>query len=150
MDRNRLRPEETHFKIYCAPDKVYVVDAAAEPVLFTIDDLDADTPVVTEHADLTGVGALTFTQDGSQLYYSKQIGWGAGWAKSFVTRLDAASLMASDTSGEDVFFRDPLDAPILLDEAHGLLFAKNVVLDAQDFTNVLYTFLQLRRKFGSV
>ncbi len=37
------------------------------------------------------------------------------------------------------FTRDPVDAPMLLDETRGLVFAKNRVFDIMNLTNVIYT-----------
>jgi hypothetical protein len=37
------------------------------------------------------------------------------------------------------FTRDPLDAPLLLDETRGLVFAKNIIFDATNLTKVIYS-----------
>lgn len=50
---------KTRFYIYCAHDRLYVVDGARSPALFTVENLDSDKPIITDHtAAAAGVGAL--------------------------------------------------------------------------------------------
>lgn len=133
---------DTHFKIYCTTDKVYVVDGAWSPGLFTIDALDSQSPVVTDHtAQVAGVGGLVSNGTDEDLYYWSQVGWSAGLLSTYVRRLQTSDLTKLDESSANLasFNRDPLDAPILLDETRGLVFVKNKVFDAENLTKVMYT-----------
>jgi hypothetical protein len=48
--------------------------------------------------------------------------------------------VVDETSGSVTNFnRDPLDAPILLDEGRRLVFVKNKIFDANNLTKVIYT-----------
>ena len=135
-------PSDTHFKIYCAPDTVYVVDGAWQPGLFTIDGLDDATPVATDHSStVMGVGGLVFNSAATDLYYWSQYGWNAGSINTSVHRLAAADLSEVDVTAANIqdFNRDPLDAPILFDEARGLIFNKNKIFDATNLSKVIYT-----------
>ncbi len=72
-------PDATEFKIYCTPDRVYVVDGAWAPGLFSIDGLDGKEPVVSDHSmEIAGVGGLVVNQAQTDLYYWYQYGWDAG------------------------------------------------------------------------
>ena len=135
-------PTETSFKIYCTPDRLYVADAAGIPGLFTIEGLDGSTPVVTDHtATISGVGGLVVNAAGTDLYYWFQDGWTAGSLNTYVSRRHTADLTEVDRTGTSLanFTRDPVDAPLLLDETRGLLFAKNRVFDPLNLTKVIYT-----------
>jgi hypothetical protein len=135
-------PTETHFKIYCTPDRLYVVDGAWAPALFTVDGLDGANPIATDHtAQAAGVGGLAVTDSESNLYYWYQYGWSAGVLNTAVHRLVASTLGELDVSPSNVpsFTRDPLDAPLLLDETRGLVFAKNIIFDATNLTKVIYS-----------
>jgi hypothetical protein len=135
-------PTDTHFKIYCAPDKVYVVDGAWQPGLFTIEGLDGATPVVTDHsAQVMGVGGLAFNASATDLYTWSQVGWSAGLINTSVHRLGAADLSEADVTATNIqdFSRDPLDAPILFDETRELVFNKNKIFDATNLSKVIYT-----------
>ena len=53
----------------------------------------------------------------TNLYYWYQYGWSAGTLNTGVHRLSTSDLSEVDVTGEvPDFHRDPLDAPILLDE----------------------------------
>lgn len=136
-------PDETHFHIECARDKLYVVDGAWQPGLFTVENLDTDAPTVTDRTPLvSSVGALTLNAAQDTLYYWTQIGWSAGDLNTAVRRVNAADFSVSDTSTVTTsqgFVRDPVDAPILLDETRKLLFAKNMIFDALNLGKVIYT-----------
>jgi len=135
-------PTETHFKITCAADKLYVVDGAWAPALFTVEGLDTAAPVVTDRsATVSGVGGLALTAAGTDLYYWYQYGWSAGSLSTSVLRLQTSDLAMIDQSSTNVpsFGRDPLDAPILLDETRGLVFVKNKVFDLLNLARVTYT-----------
>jgi hypothetical protein len=131
--------DETHFKIYCAPERVYVVDGAWAPGLFSIEGLDDAEPNVVDHSGaVAGVGGLALNAEGTALYYWYQEGWTAELTGTSVRRLETANLSeinASIDAGD--FSRDPLDAPILLDEARGLVIAKNRVFDANDLRRLV-------------
>ena len=63
-------PADTTFEIHCAADRLYVVDGAWAPGLFTVDGLDTANPVVTDHtAQISGVGNLVLNATASDLYY---------------------------------------------------------------------------------
>jgi hypothetical protein len=135
-------PSETHFKIYCGADKLYVVDAAWAPALFTVEGLDGTTPLVTDHtAEAAGVGGVALNAAGTDLYFWYQYGWSAGVLNTYVSRRLTSDLSEIDNSGSNVpnFTRDPLDAPLLLDEVHGYVVAKNKIFDALNLTKVIYT-----------
>jgi hypothetical protein len=135
-------PTETHFKIYCAPDRLYVVDGAWAPALFTVDGLDGTNPIATDHtAQVAGVGGLAVTASAANLYYWYQYGWSAGVLNTAVHRLVTSTLAEIDVSPSNVpsFTRNPLDAPLLLDETRGLVFAKNIIFDATNLTRVIYS-----------
>ena len=136
-------PTETQFKIYCTPSQLYVIDGAWAPALFTVAGLDdTATPVVTDHtAQVAGVGGLTVNAAGTDLYYWYQYGWSAGSLNSYVTRLLTSDLSQVDQSPMTLtdFDRDPLDAPLLLDEVDGYVLVKNKIFDALNLTKVVYT-----------
>lgn len=139
---------ETHFHVYCATDRLYLVDAAQDPALYVVDRLDAAFPVVrravssaASPSSLTGVGAIALNAAGSELYYWAQSGWESYGGSSAVRRLDTYDWTLLDqTSASDGVARDPLDAPILLDEAGERVLVKNKVFDATNLARVLYTF----------
>ncbi len=134
---------ETHFKIYCTQERLFVVDGAWQPGLWTIDALDAEQPVVTNQTSLvSGVGGLVTDDGNGELYTWKQVGWGAGSSSTSVTRFTLPDLLRvdeTDDSYSEGFVRDPLDAPVLLDEARGLIFAKNRVFDRANLLRTVYT-----------
>lgn len=134
-------PDETHFEIHCAPDRLYVVDGAWAPGLFTVDGLDDTDPVVVDHTEeVAGVGGLVLNEANTNLYYWYQYGWSAGSINTGVHRLLTADLSEVDVTGDVADYnRDPLDAPILLDEGRGLIFSKNKIFDATNLTRVVYS-----------
>jgi hypothetical protein len=135
-------PTATWFKIYCAADKLYAIDAAWAPGLFTVEGLDGATPVVVDHsAAISGVGGLTLTAAGTDFYYWYQYGWSAGVLNTYVSRRHTVELSEVDKTATSLtnFTRDPLDVPLLLDETRGLVFAKNKVFDILNLTRVIYT-----------
>jgi hypothetical protein len=132
----------THYKIYCGPDKLYVVDGAWAPGLFTVSGLDGAAPAATDQTTLvSGVGGLVLNAAATDLYFWYQYGWSAGVLSTSVKRLTAATLAMVDQTASTVpsFTRDPLDAPILLDEARSLVFAKNKIFDATNLTKVIFS-----------
>jgi hypothetical protein len=135
-------PTETTFEIHCAPDRLYVVDGAWSPGLFTVDGLDDANPVVTDHTSkVAGVGSLVVNEAATDLYYWYQVGWSAGLLSTSVRRLLTSDLSQIDQSSANVpsFNRDPLDAPILLDETRGLIFNKDKIFDSTNLAKVVYT-----------
>lgn len=135
-------PTATWFKIYCAADRLYAVDASWAPALFTVDGLDGATPVITDRtATISGVGGLALTAAGTDFYYWYQYGWNAGSLNTYVSRRHTADLVEVDRTATSLtnFTRDPLDVPLLLDETRGLVFAKNKVFDILNLTKVVYT-----------
>jgi hypothetical protein len=189
-------PTDTHFKIYCAPERLYVVDGAWAPGLFTVEGLaatpadgsdggngaeidagdegidggdqtidggdqtidagdgdgpgDAGTdaatplagPVAIDHSEtVAGVGGLALNAAATRVYTWYQYGWNAGSLNTDVTRLDPITLSEVDKSASNLptFHRDPLDAPLLLDESRGLLFVKNYIFDANNLSKVVYS-----------
>jgi hypothetical protein len=133
----------TQFKIYCTPSELYVVDGAWAPALFTVTGLDdSATPVVTDHtAQVAGVGGLAVNAAGTDLYYWYQYGWDAGELNTYVSRLLTSDLTQVDQSATNLsdFDRDPLDAPLLLDEVDGYVLVKNKIFDALNLTRIIYT-----------
>ena len=135
-------PTETRFKISCAPDRLYVVDGAWAPGLFTVDGLDGADPHRTDRsATVSGVGGLALNAAATDLYYWYQYGWSAGSLSTSVDRVQTSDLAMIDQSSASVpsFTRDPLDAPILLDETRGLVFVKNKVFDILNLAKVVYS-----------
>ena len=135
-------PTETRFKITCAPDRLYVVDGAWAPGLFTVEGLDGATPTATDRsATVSGVGGLALNAAATDLYYWYQYGWSAGSLSTSVDRVQTSDLAMIDQSSASVpsFTRDPLDAPILLDETRGLVFVKNKVFDILNLAKVVYS-----------
>lgn len=131
-----------HFKITCAADKLFVVDASSGPGLFTVQDLDAAKPTVTDHTALVSeVGGLVLNSTAQDLYYWYQLGWSASSAASSVRRLNLADLSQIDESSTTVsaITRDPVDTPIFLDEGRGLIFVKNQILDASNLAKIVYS-----------
>ena len=56
-------PTDTHFEIHCSPDRLYVVDGAWAPGLFTVEGLDATSPIVNNHSEhVAGVGGLVLNE----------------------------------------------------------------------------------------
>jgi hypothetical protein len=139
-------PSDTHFKIYCAADTLYVVDADWEPALFTVTALDTASPKVTDQsASVAGVGGLVINRPATDLYYWYQSEWDE---TTNVFRLNSADFSKKDEAGTNVplFARDPNDAPILLDETRGLILVKNKIFDSTNLAKVLAT---LPGKFDS-
>jgi hypothetical protein len=135
-------PTETWFKIYCAADKLYAVDASWAPGLFTVEGLDGAAPVVVNHSTtISGVGGLTLTASGTDFYYWYQYGWSAGSLNTYVSRRHTVDRSEVDRTATSLtnFTRDPLDVPLLLDETRGLVFAKNKIFDILNLTRVIYT-----------
>jgi hypothetical protein len=133
-------PTETQFKIYCSATQLYVVDGAWAPALFTVTGLDGQTPAATA-TSVTGVGGLVLDSAASNLYYWYQLGWSAGSTNTAVHRLLTSDLSEIDVTSSTVasFNRDPLDAPILLDESRSLVFSKNKIFDATNLAKLVYT-----------
>jgi hypothetical protein len=136
-------PTVTQFKIYCTASQLYVVDGAWAPALFTVTGLDdSTTPVVTDDtAQVAGVGGLAVNAAGTDLYYWYQYGWSAGELNTYVSRLLTSDLSQIDQSATNLsdFDRDPVDAPLLLDEVDGYVIVKNKIFDALNLTKVIYT-----------
>lgn len=143
------RSSETRFKIYCAPQRVYLADGAWTPGLFSFDVADDAEPAVVDHSEqIAGVGGLVVNALGSELFYWKQVGWSAGNLNTSVHRL-AADLSELDVSGDVADFnRDPLDAPLLLDEGRGLIFSKSKIFDATNLTKLVYSLPSEYDTFG--
>jgi hypothetical protein len=136
-----MEPTDTHFEIHCSPERLYVVDGAWAPGLFTVEHLDDDQPVVTDHTEeVMGVGGLVLNEAATDLYYWYQYGWSAGILNTAVHRVRTSDLSELDvTDNLADYARDPLDAPILLDESRGLIFSKNKIFDATNLTKVVYS-----------
>lgn len=134
-------PSLTHFEIHCAPDRLYVVDGAAAPGLFTVTGLDGSSPVVTNQtAKVAGVGSLVLNQANTDLYYWRQIAWDSSNYTTAVRRVLTTNLGEVDATNYISWWsRNPVDAPILLDETRGLIFSKNRVFGTSDLTTLLYT-----------
>ena len=137
MDRS---PSQTQFHIYCTPDRLYAIDGASTPALFTVEMLDSATPVVTDRsAQLSAVNGLAMNAAGTDLYawYQRyQTPTGVYVSRSRVpdlTQLDVSSMTVPN------FGSAPADAPLLLDESRGYVFVKDKIFDASNLTNVIYT-----------
>ena len=137
MDR---APTQTQFHIYCTPDRLYAIDGASTPALFTVEELDSAAPVVTDHSvQLSAVNGLAVNAAGTDLYawYQRyQTPTGVYVSRSRVsdlTQLDVSSMTVPN------FGSAPADAPLLLDESRGYVFVKDKVFDASHLTNVVYT-----------
>ncbi len=140
---------DSHFHVYCAADRLYLVDAAQDPALYVVDRLEAPFPVVRRagslaspsSSNISGIGAIALNAAGTELYYWSQSGWDSFGGASSVRRLDTFDWTVLDqTSASEGVTRDPLDAPILLDEAGERILVKNKIFDASNLSRVLYTF----------
>ena len=137
MDR---APSQTRFQIYCTPGRLYAVDFASVPALFTVEGLDSAAPVVTDRsAQLSAVNGLAVNAAGTDLYawyqrYQTPVG-------VYVSRTRVSDLAQLDVSSMTVpnFGSAPADAPLLLDESRGYVFVKDKVFDASRLGNVTYT-----------
>jgi hypothetical protein len=127
-----------HFHVRCTAERLFLIDGARSPGLWVLPH-GGEMPV--DHSmQLAGVGDLVTSADGDALYYWEQVGWGEGNAGTNVVRFDLPNLVRRDRSEIDhsAFPRDPLDAPILLDEAHGRVLTKNHALDRNDLSTVVF------------
>jgi hypothetical protein len=143
---------ETQFKIYCAPERLYVTDGAWAPALFTVEDLDGPSPSVVDHrSTIEGVGGLTLGHDGQSLYYWEQVGWSGGQLNTAVHRILTSDLSEADMTHPNMsnFYTEPLSTPILLDETRGLVFVKNKVFDAKNLETLVYTLSSTYDSFDS-
>lgn len=138
MDRS---PTQTRFQIYCTHDRLYAVDGASTPALFTVDGLDGAAPVVTDHStQLSAVYGLAVNGAGTALYASYQryqTPMGV-----YVSRSRLPDLAKLDMSSMNVpnFTAVPASgAPLLLDESRGYVFVMDKIFDATDLTTLLYT-----------
>jgi hypothetical protein len=137
MDRS---PSQTQFHIVCTPDRLYAVDGASVPALFTVEGLDSAAPVVTNHsAKLSAVNGLAVNAAGTDLHawyqrYQTPLG-------VYVSRSRVSDLAQLDVSSMTVpnFGSAPADAPLLLDESRGYVFVKDKVFDASNLAKVIYT-----------
>jgi hypothetical protein len=133
-------PTRSQFQIYCTRDRLYAVDYASIPALFTVEGLDGAAPVVTDHsAMLPAVNGLTVNAAGTDLYawyqrYQDPIG-------VYVSRSRVSDLAQVDVSAMNLtnFGAAPADAPVLLDEGRGYVFVKDKIFDAKKLTSVIYT-----------
>jgi len=126
------------YKIFCAPDRLYVVDSTQNPGLFTVTGLDGSSPVVTDHsANVFGVGSIALSADDESLYYVQS---SRGYVYSSIHRLLTSDLSETDTTGTLTdLHANPPDGPIILDEGRGLLFTRNKVYEASDLSTVVHT-----------
>ncbi len=133
-----------HFHVYCGAERLYVVDGAWAPGLWTIENLDTCPTPIDHSALVNSVGDLVLSPDESQLYYWFQYGWSAGSVSTSVTRIDTSDWSTRDQTNISypaVFYRDPLDAPILWDHDRKLIFSKNRIFNAENLTNLVFSFL---------
>jgi hypothetical protein len=137
------------FRVRCQPGRLFMTDTQWWPGLWSLDLADPDAPPVayslpdvrygSTESD-NGIGDFTFTADGSELYYWYQSG---GFTGSLVirARLEENRLVLLDQYFEPrALTRDPLDTPILLDEAGGRLIAKHMIFDIGDLSAPVYVF----------
>jgi hypothetical protein len=133
-----------HFHVYCGAKRLYVVDGAWAPGLWTIENLDACPTSIAHSTYVSSVGDLVLSADESQLYYWFQYGWSAGSVATSVTRVDTSDWSTRDKTNINypgVFYRGPFDAPILWDHDRKLIFSKNRIFNAENLTNVVFSFL---------
>lgn len=139
-------PAGSHFQVYCAGDKLYLLDAAAPPGLSVVESLAAERPTVEDHsAQISGVTALAFKSDHSEFYTWFQEAGGAT-SDAAIRRHAANGLSQLDQTPEpsnDPLLRGGLSSPLLLDERRGLLIAKTALFDAQDLSKRIYTLPEL-------
>ena len=89
---------EGHYHVRCAGSRIYLVDATWEPGLWFVD-VSAQDPEAVEVPEVTGVGDLVLTEDGSQLYYVQRVGWSAGFAGSDISRVEVDTWALLDETG---------------------------------------------------
>lgn len=135
--------ENTHYHIKYRLNKLYLADGFSDPVLWTIDLTSLETKKIE---NVYGIGDLVFSSNTNHFYFWYQIGWGAGWAGSYINKyfITDSGLTAAGTSNQEYdsstgMPRDPLDTPIMLIEDSNKLICKNKVFDTNNL-NELNTF----------
>ena len=127
--------DEEHYEIKCTADKLYVADAEWSPQLYSIDRV---APYLeTKLTDIESVGGLEVTNNGD-IYTWFQYGWGAGLSSSKIQRIQDGSVIDTSTKTYPDHNRDPLDAPILLDETSNIVINKRYVFNSLNLEQVIY------------
>jgi hypothetical protein len=136
-------PAGSHFQVYCAGDKLYLVDAATAPGLSVVESLAADPPKVVDHsAQISRVGGLAFKADYTEFYYWFQDNSGSSAIDGPIRRHAASDLSKLDQvpkQANDPLTLGGLTTPLLLDERRNLLIAKTTLFDAQNLAKRVYT-----------
>jgi hypothetical protein len=142
-----LADELLHYHIRCDAENLYLTDAAWVPNLWKISRSATDTITEVVEQDDMGVGDFVVgtTHD---VYVWKQVGWHAGNASCDVIRYqnndieDTGFYSEIDRSATQYpdFRRDPLDAPIFLDETSEIVIHKRYVFDSLDLLTVIHDF----------
>ncbi|MGA2867150.1 MAG: immunoglobulin domain-containing protein [Verrucomicrobiota bacterium] len=135
-----------------ASSRVYFTDGAWAPNIYALNyNTGASTMVYDAGANMyiygavgvpDGTGGMVATRNGSTLYTWLQYGWGAGWAGSTVARLAATAPSLTWNQTGPFQYRDPIDAPILLNASETLLFNKGYMLAAANVSLVLASFTE--------
>lgn len=135
--KGEYRHEGVHKHIYLSNDKLFVVLKDWDPDLLIFDKDSFEQIDYGEMID--GVGDLAVTKDGDELYYSYQLGWGAGSADGYITRcrIDGDHVVPIERTdpGDYEIQRDPVDAPMIMLEDKGLLISKDDIFDMNDIKN---------------
>ena len=113
---------DVHYHVYCGAERLYVVDANWAPGLWTIENLDGCPTAVDHSVPVSktsggfGVGDLVLSDDETEFYFWEQYGWSAGNVSTAVDRVATTDWSTKDRTTityPGVFYRDPLDAPVL-------------------------------------
>ncbi len=127
-----------HFHIKCKQEKLYLVDSAWAPALWTI---DLNTLEAAQVTDVESIGDIVFSQNGDTFYYWHQYGWSAGWVGSYIHKytIEGSQISAAGTSNQVYptgMERDPLDTPIMFLENQNRLLCKTKVFKAEDLSEL--------------
>lgn len=140
----RSQTDPYHYHIYIKNDYLYLVDAAWAPGLWRINLKDSNPKAESYSTTVGNMGDLTFSQDGTTIYYWHQYGWDAGWAGSDIYKygVDDNKFTQLDKANKSYpeIVRDPLDAPIILNEDKKWVFCKKLLLSSENLKQVYNTF----------
>ena len=151
MDAN---PASTHFQVYCAGDRLFLVDAGPMQGLSVVESLAAEPPKVVDHtAQISNVGGLVFKPDYAEFYHWFQELNGPIAMDGPIRRHAASDLSKLDqvpNHANDPLALGGLISPLLLDARRNLLIAKTTVFDANNLSKRLYTLpgLNTQSSFG--
>ena len=141
---NSSNPANPLYVVAAPSNLVYYTDGAWGPEIYALDFGTGSSRLVLDTGGNQdyGAGGMALNRGGTALYAWRQYGWGAGSAKSWVTRYAAFS-DGTLTPLEDSFSsarRDPVNTPVLLDRAERWVFNKQQMFAATNLTILLNQF----------